>query len=851
MPQFWNDCGDCPVPIFEPMSIRKAVIMAGGFGTRLRPLTMSSPKPMVPVANRPMMEHIVELLKKYGIHDVVSLLYFQPEHITEYFADGVDHGISMRYMLAEADFGTAGSVKNAQQFLDERFIIISGDVLTDIDIDKAVAFHKERGAAATIVLTRVTEPLQYGIVMTDAEGRITRFLEKPTWGEVFSDTINTGIYILEPEVLDLIPAKTEFDFSKDLYPLMLQKGMPLYGYIADGYWKDIGNLHEYQLAHNDVLRGSVHVEFKGQSHDSYVHGAGLTLAATAALDGLVVIGDNVTIGEHARIRNCVIGDGCVIGHGAVLTDTVLWKNVQVGDYAEINHAVACNNVTVGSLAVIGENAIIAEDCVIGENARLFAHVKLWPRKVVESHAIVTRSIVQEERWSRELFTDARISGIANIEVNPEFGAKLGSVLGVSFGVGTTVVASRDDDPVSRIIKRSITAGIMSAGGNVSDLQTTSIPQTRQELKSGKFIAGFHVRRSPRNEHQTDIIIFGRDGRDIPPSQTKAIERFYFGEDIRRVDHTAVGRLTFPERSTAMYIDRMLSSLHEDVIQQQQFKLLVDFSFGLASTVFPQILGELQCRTLSMNNYVDSAHFADPLSEVLDESATIMRSLGYQIGFKFDPGAEKLALVDERGVWYTSLRLLTIVTKLVLETYKEREPYVIAIPVQATEEIEAIAKDYNVEVRRIRNSHSAMMEATKDANVAFVGGTRGGFIFPEFLNASDGLYTAAKILEMLAKTGLTLSDLDMGLPKRYQSTMMVNCPYESRGTVMRLAMEHTERKDRMLIDGVRVREGNSTVLLLPHKEEELFIVTAEAPSSHEAEALRDRYTALVETWRSGK
>ncbi|HBB25978.1 MAG TPA: nucleotidyltransferase, partial [Bacteroidetes bacterium] len=183
------------------MSIRKAVIMAGGFGTRLRPLTMSIPKPMVPVANRPMMDHIVTLLRGHGIKDVVSLLYFQPENITEHFGDGSAQGISMRYMLAEADFGTAGSVKNAQDMLDERFIILSGDVLTDIDISAAVAFHEQRKAMATIVLTRVAEPLAYGIVMTDDEGRITRFLEKPSWGEVFSDTINTGMYILEPEVL--------------------------------------------------------------------------------------------------------------------------------------------------------------------------------------------------------------------------------------------------------------------------------------------------------------------------------------------------------------------------------------------------------------------------------------------------------------------------------------------------------------------------------------------------------------------------------------------------------------------------------------------------------------------------
>ncbi|MBK6291940.1 MAG: NTP transferase domain-containing protein [Candidatus Kapabacteria bacterium] len=833
------------------MSIRKAVIMAGGFGTRLRPLTMSIPKPMVPVANRPMMEHIVELLKRHGIRDVVSLLYFQPEHITEFFGEGTAHDISMRYMLAEADFGTAGSVKNAESFLDERFIIISGDVLTDIDIEKAVAFHEERGAMATIVLTRVPQPLQYGIVMTDDNGRITRFLEKPSWGEVFSDTINTGIYILEPDVMDLIPPKTEFDFSKDLYPLMLQKGLPLFGYVADGYWKDIGNLHEYQLAHDDVLAGRVRVELKGEKCDSSYCGAGLQLSPTAELEGLVIIGDEVVIGDHVRLTNCVIGDGCTIGAGASIDGAVLWNDVNVGEFVEITHAVVCNDTTIGSQASIGENAIVAEDCVIGNDARLVSGVKLWPRKVVESHAVVTHSLVQEERWSRELFTDARISGISNIEVNPEFSAKLGAALGTSLGAGTTIIASRDDDAVSRMIKRSITAGLMSAGINVSDLQTTSIPQTRQELHSGKYVAGFHVRRSPKKHGFTDIILFGKDGRDIPLAQTKSVERFFFGEDIKRVEFENVGRLAFPERSTAMYIERFLTALNTERIRNRQFNLLVDYSFGLAATVFPQILGELKCRTLGMNSYVDASHFADPLAEVLDESSIIMRSLGYEIGFKIDPGVEKIALVDERGIWYTSLRLLSIVTKLFLDTNRQHEPYLIAIPVQATEEIEKIAAGYNVEVVRIRNSHGAMMEATKDDRVRFVGGTRGGFIFPEFLQASDGMYTACRILDMLAQTDHQLSELDRTLPKRHQSTVSVPCPYEARGTVMRKAMEHSEGMQRLLVDGVRVSKDGVTVLLAPDKEEALFTITAEADSADQARSTRDTYAELVTQWRDGQ
>ncbi len=179
-----------------------AVIMAGGFGTRLRPITCNVPKPMVPLANMPMMEHIVNLLKKYDLKQIVSVLYFQPEVITKHFGDGSDFGIRMDYVMATADYGTAGSIKNSEEYLKgKRFIIISGDVLTDFDLSAAIRFHEERKAMATIVLTRVSNPLEYGVVITAADGKIERFLEKPSWGEVFSDTINTGIYILEPEIL--------------------------------------------------------------------------------------------------------------------------------------------------------------------------------------------------------------------------------------------------------------------------------------------------------------------------------------------------------------------------------------------------------------------------------------------------------------------------------------------------------------------------------------------------------------------------------------------------------------------------------------------------------------------------
>jgi mannose-1-phosphate guanylyltransferase/phosphomannomutase len=191
--------------------------MAGGFGTRLRPLTCNTPKPMVPLMNKPMMEHIVALLKAHGVTDIIASLFYQPDVIISHFGDGSGLGVKITYFRADADYGTAGSVRLAADGVNERILIISGDILTDFDLTAAVRFHESKKAKATLVLTHEKNPLQFGVVITRDDGKITRFLEKPSWGEVFSDTINTGIYILEPEAIQLIPQREEFDFSKDLF----------------------------------------------------------------------------------------------------------------------------------------------------------------------------------------------------------------------------------------------------------------------------------------------------------------------------------------------------------------------------------------------------------------------------------------------------------------------------------------------------------------------------------------------------------------------------------------------------------------------------------------------------------
>ena len=832
----------------------KAVIMAGGFGTRLRPLTCNTPKPMVPLMNKPMMHHIVSLLKRHGMSDIIATLFYSPEAITSYFGDGSALGVRMQYVRADADYGTAGSVRNATKGQNERILIISGDVLTDFDLTAALQYHEAKNAKATIVLTHAKNPLQFGVVITAEDGKITRFLEKPSWGEVFSDTINTGIYILEPDVLEMIPYRQDYDFSKDLFPLLLRQDLGLYGCTTDGYWRDIGNLNEYQDAHMDVLSGAVNLDLDFSHENKAAIGEGSRFdPATVQFSGKVVIGRNCTIGEGAKLSNTIIGDNSVIGPGATITNSVIWSDVVIGHNAEISSDVVGSKCSIGEKAVISENVFIGDGCWIGRSARLSANIKLWPEKVVEEGAVLTRSLVWEDKWLRELFTDSRVTGLSNIEMNPEFGAKLGAAYGAFIGAGKTVVTCRDSDNVSRMMNRAMLCGLISAGVNTFDLRAISIPLLRHELSSGKESGGIHVRRNPSDKNLTDIIFFDAKGKDLPTSKTKNVERLFFGEDFARAPREKVGSISFPERTTEAYKEKFLSSLDTEAISKKKFKLVIDYSNGVASTIFPIVLGSFDCQVVALNAHLDPRKLTRDKYEFdysMKQLSHIVTSLKYDMGCLIDGGGERLFLVNENGDAFDSDRLLTVVTDMFLQTHKNVEA--IAVPITSSGEIDVLAAQRNVKVIKTRNSHLAMMEAAANKHVGFIGGTKGGFIFTDFFFATDAMYSLAKLLEMMAHADKRLGAFDAGIPRLYSARRAVNCSWEHKGKVMRFIMADTENLRRDLVDGVKVyfddRQRGASILLIPDKERPLFHVSAEAQDQQTADRLALDYEKKVISWR---
>jgi mannose-1-phosphate guanylyltransferase/phosphomannomutase len=839
----------------------KAVIMAGGFGTRLRPLSCNIPKPMVSIANRPMMEHIINLLKRHGVTELVVLLYFQAENIRGYFGDGSGFGVKIQYVQATEDYGTAGAVKNAQEFLDQRFLVISADVLTDIDLNAALEFHQNTQAAATMILVRMENPLPYGVVITQEDGKISRFLEKPTWGEVFSDTVNTGIYVLEPEVLEEIPDKQSFDFSKDLFPFMLRSGQNLFGFVTQDYWKDVGNLEEYFRAHQDILEGRVKIEIGGNLlHREYASiwvGKNVHVGNKVDFKGTVIIGNDAHLGSHCFISNSVLGDNVQVADDVNLDRCVIWKNSSIGKRSILTEAIVANNSTLEEETVVFENAIISENCYIERGAKIKANVRIWPGKRVEADSILSSSLVWGEKWNRELYTDAKVMGVGNLELTPEFAVKLGAAYGAMLGSNSTVVTSRDAGNTSRMINRALICGLLSAGVNVQDLRTLPIPVVRYELKSGKERGGVHTRRSPQDPSQTDIIFFNGGGRDLPTSKTKSVERLFFREDFRRASPEETGQLDFPQRVIESYRQDFLKSIDAEKIKQSQFKLVIDYSSGGACEIFPSIIGSLGCEVMSLNAYLDPKKLSrtdEELAHSIERLSSIVKSVRADAGFHFDPGAEKLSVVDEDGDFIPPDLLLLIVTSLFLGATQARK---IAVPVLASMGMERIASEYGVEVVRVRNDHLAMMDAISNLKVDFVGGTKGGFIFPGFQLGADAMYNLAKILELLSKNGgaksgpkkRSLVELRRELDKYHMARKTVSCSWRKKGQVMRELLKFTEDCQRELIDGVRVLNHNSWVLVMPDRRKAAFHILAESIDAGQAEKLAEKYAVKVAEWQT--
>lgn len=816
----------------------KTIIMAGGEGSRLRPITCGRPKPMVPVVNRPIMLHIVELLKKHGLYNIGVTLQYKPEFIRSYFGNGSEQGVSLQYFIEEIPLGTAGSVKNAQDFLDETFLVISGDALTDLDLSEAVAFHRKRGAIATLVLTRVGCPLEYGVVITKQDGIITRFLEKPAWGEVFSDTVNTGIYILEPEVLDYIPDDRSFDFSQDLFPLLLRDKKPLFGVVLPGYWCDIGNIQQYVQAHLDVLAGKVNTGISAREVSPGIWmGEGVDLHAECDLEGPILIGNGCCIGAGVKISPyTTIGDGCLIQEKASVKQSVLWNNVYLGPGTALRGAVLCSRVQARSNSEVYEGAVIGSDSILQERSIVRPQVKIWPNKQAEAGSIVNNSLIWGACWSRKLFGLEGVSGMFNIEVTAELACRLGAAFCTVLGAESRVAVSADNYPPAQMLKEALASGMQSTGALVYDLGTVITPLHRFAVSNLTLAGGVHVKVSQRNPEHVSILFFNAKGGNISRGIERKIENILFRDDFPRVDMAHVRFRNNIQEITDLYVQELLKGVDVELIRKSCLNLILACDQNNLQKYITQLGKSLNItfKNLNLSGPAGGLLSWEKCIEKLPIISSMVCDEGAWGGVMIDPDADHLIMVDERGRLIQDNMLVVLAALIILKS--QRGP--VFVPVTAPRVVESLAMQYNGKVIRTKT-------AIQDLTEKVLGQDQAGINYSglsQFLLNFDALGALLGILGFAVQQGLSLGELVDEIPSFFVSKKEISVPWEAKGRVIRVLTDTDQ--ETQLLDGVKVFHNDGWALVLPDPEEPVCRVFSEGASMEIAESLADMYIKKI-------
>jgi mannose-1-phosphate guanylyltransferase / phosphomannomutase len=821
----------------------RAVVMAGGEGTRLRPLTSNQPKPMVPIVGKPCMEHILELLREHGFRDVVVTVAFLPQAIRSYFGDGEPLGLSIEYSVEESPLGTAGSVRLASGHLDDTFLVISGDALCDIDLGRIVEFHREKGAAATVGLKSVENPLEFGIVVTDEDGQIERFLEKPSWGQVFSDTINTGIYVLEPEVLRHVPTDRPYDFSKELFPLLLEMGRPLYGVVCDGYWQDIGNIDQYRQANFDALdeKARLNVEGLRLRGDVWI-GEGVEIDDVEGVEGPAFVGNYCTISPDASVGPySVLGPGTTLRERSRVSRSVIDASTYLGRSSVVEGAVVGRNCDIKAHARVHEGVAIGDDVTLGDQSVIFPGVRIYPYKEVEYGAQIHESLIWESRGTTRLFGKDGVLGLVNVDLTPELAVRFGAALGTALPRGARVVASRESAPAYRMIKRALISGLNSTGVQVADLRTLPAPVGKHLLKTQGYDLAFHVGASTTDPEAVQIRLFERPGIALSSVLQKEIEKHFTRQELRRSPFSTVGGITYPARARESYASDLLAGLDVERIRDRAFRIVVDYGYSAASFVLPLVLGPLGVESVTTHPFEsDAASGPVQLHETIQQARRLVGPVNADFGAVFDRSAERLYLIDDVGREITPDLALLLFLRLIGENGVHGK---VAVPINVTSQVDRLA-DGRLEVVRTPAALSELTRTAAEDGFVFAGAAGGGYVFPDFLPAYDAIASLCKLLQLLAPAERPLSQLVAELPRPTLVHRQLQCPWGLKGTVMRVLNERYAGGDVDLRDGIKIFEERGWVQVLPDPDEPLIHVYAEGESEETSRALEEETERLL-------
>lgn len=838
--------------------------MAGGEGTRLRPLTSSEPKPMLPVANRSLLEHVLALVRRHGFCEVIVTVAFAAEAIRAAYGDGSEHGVSIRYSAEQTPLGTAGSVRAALAGGTGPALVVSGDVLTDMDLGALARHHARSGAELTVALARRPDPGDFGVVAVGASGRVEGFLEKPTPGRVFSDTVNTGVYVLEPSALDDLPAGAPADFSADVLPRLLAGGRHVQGMVVGGYWEDVGTLEAYLRANQDLLEGRVRAEARGfdiggrvfMGEKAEVHpsaivegpaliGSSCRVGAGARLAAGSVLGSNVHVGEDARIERSVVLDNCYIGPGVHLRGGVVGRASRLREGCRME-----------------EGAVLGEGCVVGEGAVIGPGVSVYPAKTVEPGAAVTSSIIWESRGARDLFTGAgaELSGLANVDVGPELALRLAMAYATTMDRGARVVVSRDTSRAGRVLERAVMVGLNSAGVDVVDLGVATVPVTRWAVRSSEASGAVTVRLVAGDPQSVQLRCFDSEGIDLSGPARKRIERIHRRRDFRRCLAGEIGDLVPAAGAAEDYTAALGEVADVAAVRGAGLKVVLDYSYGAASFVMPNVLAKLGADVLSVNPYASTRQaLGFDRDAHAEEVARLVSASRASLGAVIDPDGERLTVVDDTGRILSDQQALVALLDLVLApgaggtSCPGADPGAgagpakptVALDLTASRSATSLCSQRGAQVVLTGLSATDLLDAASGPGVVFAAGSDGGYVFPRLLPAFDAVATLVVALGLLALRGEPLSDLIDRIDPVPVAHRKVSVPPGGVGAVMRKVLEMVEGRELVLVDGVKASDPGGWVMVAPDPASSSVHVWAEGADAAESAERADGLAAAVD------
>lgn len=488
-----------PKILFRRKADLKAIILAGGVGSRLMPVTAKFPKPLAPIAGKPCLFHTLDLLKKNGVTEIIATVRHGSAQIRNACADR-----NLVFIEEKEPLGTAGGVKACEGLVDGDFLVVSGDAVTDIDLCAAVAFHKGRGGAATVVLSEVGTPFEYGVCLTDDDGRITELVEKPGWERAYSGTVNTGIYVFSREIFDFIEYGKAQDFAKDVFPRLIADGKKIYGYRAAGYWRDIGSVRSYLACNADALAGRV----------------GLELPENGKVAGAIVhepcfIGKNVSAAGAVIGPYSVIGDGCILQKGCRIERSVLLSGVCVGENSVVRNSAVCDGVKIRDGVSVCDGAAIGDGCAIGSDCVIGAGVGIAPDNIIPKNTVLTTNVTGAYKpYKLERSAADPIGDITSF-------ARLGAAFGCLFR-GNAAVGYEDAACAAQL--HAIISGILSSADNVLNLGCCQRAQFRYTVRAYSLCGGIYAAADK-------IYLYAGDGLPLSTADEKALRKVFEGNEF--------------------------------------------------------------------------------------------------------------------------------------------------------------------------------------------------------------------------------------------------------------------------------------------------------------------------------